>query len=166
MKTMKKALSFIFCSFIIILLSSSVVFSQKWNRKQKEVWSVVEKGWSDWKSGNADAVKASLHDSYQGWSGDQPFPMGKTRVSLMYEWMTANSKIQYFMLNPARIVVVKDVAVVHYYFTFLSQNTEGDETVSETMSGKNAETYIKKGGNWLLLGDMTIFDGDDGNDNN
>ena len=162
---MKKALSFIFCTFIIVLLSSSEVFSQKWNRKQKDVWSVVEKGWTDWKSGNAEAVKASLHDSYQGWSGDQPFPIGKNGETLMYEWMTANSEIQYFMLDPVRIVVVKDVAVVHYFFTFLSQRTEGEETISETMSGKNAETYIKKSGNWLLLGAMTILEEDDVHDN-
>lgn len=84
----------------------------------------------------------------------------------MYEWMTANSEIQYFMLDPVRIVVMKDVAVVHYFFTFLSQRTDGDETINETMSGKNAETYIKKSRKWLLLGGMTILDDDDNDDNN
>ncbi len=163
---MRKLLSYIFCSLIIVLLSSSVGFSQKWNRKQKDVWSVVETNWSDWKFGNAGAVKASLHDSYQGWSNDQPFPMGKNEVTSMYEWMTANSEIQYFMLDPVRIVVMKDVAVVHYFFTFLSQRTDGDETINETMSGKNAETYIKKSRKWLLLGGMTILDDDDNDDNN
>ena len=163
---MRKLLSYIFCSLIIVLLSSSVGFSQKWNRKQKDVWSVVETNWSDWKFGNAGAVKASLHDSYQGWSNDQPFPMGKNEVTSMYEWMTANSEIQYFMLDPVRIVIVKNVAVVHYFFTFLSQRPEGDETINVTMSGKNTETYIKKGGNWLLLGAMTILGEDNAPDNN
>jgi len=138
---MRKLLSYIFCSFIIVLLSSSAVFSQKWNRKQKDVWSVVEKSWTDWKSGNAEAVKASLHDSYQGWSSDQPFPIGKNGVTSMYEWMTANSEIQYFMVDPVRIVVVKDVAAVHYFFTFLSQRTQGEKTISETMSGKVGTGY-------------------------
>jgi hypothetical protein len=59
---------------------------------------------------------------------------------------------------------VKDVAVVHYYFIFSSEFTEDDETETETMSGKNTETYIKEGGNWLLLGDMTIFEEEDEDD--
>jgi len=163
---MRKLLGYIFCSFIIILLSTSAVFSQKWNRKQKDVWSVVEKSWTDWKSGNTEAVKASLHDSYHGWSSDQPFPLGKNGESSMYDWKTANSEIQYFMLDPVRIVVVKNVAVVHYFVTFSIQRTEGEKTISETMSRKNTETFIRKRGNWLLLGAMNILDDDDNDDNN
>lgn len=162
---MKKSLSLIYCTFIIVLLSSPEVFSQKWNRKQKDVWSVVEKGWTDWKTGNAEAVKASLHEQYMGWSSDQPFPIGKNGETSLYEWMAANSEIQYFMLDPVRIVVVKNVVVVHYFFTFLTQRTEGDDTINETISGKNTETYIRKRGNWLLLGAMTAFVEDDDENN-
>jgi len=163
---MRKLLGYIFCSFIIVLLSSSAIFSQKWNRKQKDVWTVVEKSWTDWKSGNTEAVKASLHDSYHGWSNDQPFPIGKNAETSMFEWMTASSEIQYFMLDPVRIVVVKNVAVVHYFVTFSIQRTEGEETIIETTSGKNAETYIRKRGKWLLLGAMRILDDDDNGNNN
>jgi hypothetical protein len=158
MKTMKRILGFIFCSFIIVVFGSSVIFSQEWTREQEEVWSVVEKSWSAWRSGNAMETLSSIHENYQGWSSDQPLPIDKNQISTMYEWMAANSKIEYFMLNPARIAIVKDVAVVHYYFTFSSKYTENDETESETMSGKNTETYIKEDGKWLLLGDMTIFE--------
>ncbi|KPL17235.1 MAG: hypothetical protein AMS26_01735 [Bacteroides sp. SM23_62] len=166
MKTMKKTLCLLFCSFIVLSLASSRVFSQEWTSEQEEVWSVVEKSWSDWQSGNATDVMASIHESYQGWSVDQPLPLGKKQVSAMYEWMAANSKIQYFMLNPARIVVENDVAVVHYYFVFSSEYTEDDETEQETLSGKNTETYIKEGGSWLLLGDMTIYEEEEDDDDN
>lgn len=161
---MRKALRFVFISFTLVLFGSSVVFSQEWNKQQTEVWSVVVKSWSDWQYGNQASVMASIHESYQGWSDDQPLPLGKKQVSSMYEWMAANSKIQNHMLNLARIVVVKDVAVVHYYFEFSSKFTEDDVTESITMRGKNTETYINEGGNWLLIGDMTIFEEDDDDD--
>ncbi len=161
---MRKALRFVFVSFTVVLLVSSVGFSQEWNKQQTEVWSVVVKSWSDWQYGNQASVMASIHESYQGWSDDQPLPLGKKQVSSMYEWMAANSKIQNHMLNLARIVVVKDVAVVHYYFEFSSKFTEDDVTESKTMRGKNTETYINEGGNWLLIGDMTIFEEDDDDD--
>ena len=161
---MKRILSFIFCSFIIVLFCSSVIYSQEWTKEQKEVWSVVEKSWSAWQSGDAMETLSSIHENYQGWSNEQPLPVNKKQISTMYEWMAANSKVDYFMLNPARIAIVKDVAVVHYYFSFSSKFTENDETESETVSGKNTETYIKEDGKWLLLGDMTFFEEDEDDD--
>lgn len=161
---MRKALRFVFVSFTVVLLGSSVGFSQQWNKKQTEVWMVVAKSWSYWESGNQAGVMASIHDNYQGWSDDQPLPLGKDQVSSMYAWMAANSKVQYHNLNIARIVVEKDVAVVHYYFEFLSEFTEDDETKSKTITGKSTETYINEGGDWLLLGDMTVIEDDDDDD--
>ena len=158
---MRKALRFVFVSFTVVLLVSSVGFSQEWNKQQTEVWSVVVKSWSDWESGNQASVMATIHNSYQGWSDDQPLPLGKKQVSSLYELMAANSKVKYHNLNIARIVVEKDVAVVHYYFEFLSEITEDDETERKTIAGKSTETYIKEGGNWFLIGDMTIIEDDD-----
>ena len=158
---MRKALRFVFVSITVVLLGASVGFSQKWNKKQTEVWSVVEKSWSALQSGNSTVVMALIHESYQGWSDDQPLPLLKKQVSTIYEWMAANSKVQYYTLNLARIVVEKKVAVVHYYFDVISEFTENDETEIKTMSGKKTETYIKEGRKWLLLGDMTIYDKDD-----
>jgi hypothetical protein len=34
----------------------------------------------------------------------------------------------------------------------------GDKKEQEQMHGKNAEFYVKEGGKWFLLGDMTTFE--------
>jgi hypothetical protein len=161
---MSKALRFVFVSFTVVLLGASVGFSQQWNKKQTEIWMVVVKSWSDWESGNHASVMASIHDNYQGWSNAQPLPLGKEQVSSMYQWMAANNKVQYHNLNIASIEVVKDVALVHYYFEFLNEFTEDDVTKRKTVKGKSTETYIKEGGDWLLLGDMTVIEEEEDDD--
>jgi hypothetical protein len=161
---MRKALRFVFVSFTIVLLGLSAGFSQQWNKKQTEVWSVVVKSWTAWESGNQAGVIASIHDNYQGWNNDQPLPLGKDQVSSIYTWMAANSKVQYHNLNLASLVVEKDVAVVHYYFEFLHEITEDDKTKSKTMRGKSTETYINEGRKWLLLGDLTLIEEEEDDD--
>jgi hypothetical protein len=48
-----------FCFTAITFIGSSIARAQEWSEKQKEIWSVVEKSWSDWKSGNATDVLAT-----------------------------------------------------------------------------------------------------------
>ena len=66
-------------------------------------------------------------------------------------------KLVDYDIEPARILVYDDVAVVHYYFEQTMTITKDDTTSEVNFKGKNAEFLIKEGGKWLLIGDMTFW---------
>jgi hypothetical protein len=84
--------------------------------------------------------------------------MSKEMVKAWFTEMKAKATADFFSLNPARIVVYEDAAVVDYYFNLSVTYTVGDEKKHETASGRNAEFYVKDSGKWLLLGDMTVYE--------
>jgi hypothetical protein len=60
--------------------------------------------------------------------------------------------------------VVDKSAVVQYYFEIGMTYTMGEKKTEQKMHGKNAEFYVKDGGKWLLLGDMTLHEDDEDDD--
>lgn len=158
---MKMTLKLLLAAVIILAASLGSISAQEWTDAQKEVWRAVEQGWLDWKSGDIDAAKASMHDKMQGWNNENPLPFSKAKIMELYAMMKENMKIEYYSLNPARITVTEDAAVVHYYFTFYAVYKMGEKQSEEKISGKNAEFYVKEKGEWLLLGDMTFIDEED-----
>jgi hypothetical protein len=153
MKKFAKCVVVVFAVF----LATTTAFAQEWTKAQKEVWQVVEDSWAKMKSGDVDGSIACVHDKYQGWNQEAPLPMTKEMIKKWYEELKATQKFDYF-LNPARIVVTENAAVVDYFFSIQATNITGDNKKMEPMRGKNAEFYVKEGSKWLLLGDMTTFE--------
>jgi len=153
MKTLLK------CAVVAVIASilTTAAFTQEWTKAQKEVWQVVEDGWAKWKAGDIPGSLAYLHEKYQGWNDQSPLPITKEMTSKRYEETKDNFKIDYFSLNPARIVITENAAVVDYYYTFEATYIKGEEKELIESNGQNAEFYIKEGGKWLLLGDMTTI---------
>lgn len=141
----------------IAFIASTAVFAQDWTKAQKEVWQVVEDTWAKAKTGNIDGMGAYIHEKYQGWNNEAPLPMTKERVLQVYKKMNETSKVEDYGINPARIVVTDNAAVVDYYFWLRETNTTGEKKAMEETVGRNVEFYVKEGGKWLLLGDMTVF---------
>ena len=153
---MKKLMNYVTIAVTIIaFLGASAVCAQEYTDDQKEVWKVVEDFWADWEKSDPDAGFAFVHDSYLGWNNEDPMPTSKAK------WLNSLKKYSPFLSNMdydidlARILVHKDVAVVHYYFTFSFLYTEGDVKEKVGYHGKWTEFFIKEKGNWMLLGDMT-----------
>lgn len=150
---------------VIILLMTKTALPQEWTKEQSEVWKVVQDGWTKWKAGDADGLAAITHEKYQGWSDDSPLPMGKQEVMQWFKDMKDMMKVNYYSIEPARIVVTKNAAVVDYYFDYSTVYTMNDKKESKESKGKNAEFYVKEDGKWLLIGDMTVHaEDDDGED--
>jgi hypothetical protein len=146
---------------VLVLAAATGVYAQEWNKEQTEVWKVVQDTWKGWKSGDAAAVSASLHDKYQGWSDDDPLPIGKASMMEWYNTMKDVMKISYYSIEPARITVLKSAAVVDYYCYFNLSWDLGDDKGSKEVKGKVVEFYAKEGDKWLLLGDMMVHGGED-----
>ena len=140
------------------LIATSTVLAQEWTKEQKEVWKVVEDSWTSWKAGDIESATACIHEKYQGWNEESPLPLSKEMVKAWFYEMKEKGKADYFSLNPARIVVSENAAVVDYYFNLSVTYTFGEEKKQETAKGRNAEFYVKVAGKWLLLGDMTVYE--------
>lgn len=83
-------------------------------------------------------------------------PVSKEIIKNWYSDYKDREQIELYELNPARICVTENAAVVDYFFYFEMTFTRGDKKELQEWYGKNAEFYVKEGGKWLLLGDLTI----------
>lgn len=142
---------------LIAFLGASTLNAQDWTKDQKEVLDVIENAWAKWQEGDFDASVASIHEKYLGWNQEDPLPTTKTKWVKSIEKMKDYVKLVDYDIEPARILVYKDVAVVHYYFEQTMSVTKNDTTTEINFKGKNAEFLIKEGGKWLLIGDMTFW---------
>ena len=82
----------------------------------------------------------------------------------MYDKYSQYMKVEYYDLEPARIVVEGNSAVVHYYFSYYSTFEMGDMKEEEEVKGRNADFMIKQNGKWMLLGDMSYATDEDDDD--
>jgi len=150
---MKRFIQYAIVSLAVIFMAGAS-HAQEWTKEQTEVWKVVQDTWKGWKAGDASAAFGSVHEKYQGWSDDSPIPMGKQSMVEWYNTMKDGMSMNYYNIEPARIVVLKEAAVVDYFYYMNVSWKMGDQSGSEEMKGKVAEFYVKEGGKWLLLGDM------------
>ena len=141
----------------IFLITASNVNAQEWTEDQLEVWQVVETAWENWQNGNYDAALESIHEKYLGWNHEDPLPTNKEKWIKTIKMMEGYAELTYFDLEPARITVYHNVAVVDYYFTQTMTFTKDGEAKDYTIKGKNAEFLIKEKDLWLLIGDMTFW---------
>lgn len=146
---------------VMTIIITTSVFAQEWTKEQKEVWQTVENSWIKWKAGDPDGATAALHPKYQGWSDETPLPMNKDAVLQYFRSMKETTTVIGYMINPARIVVTENAAVVHYYYSFAVTYAVGDQKKQEKGQGKYTEFYVKEGGKWLCLGDMSMEEDDD-----
>lgn len=153
---MKTSGKFVLVAFIAMIATTAV--AQEWTKDQKEVWQTVKNTWEMWKAGDLEAAVAALHPKYQGWSSNMPLPMDKESIMQMFQSMKDIMKIESYQINPARIAVADNAAVVDYYFQFSATYTMGENQKHVKYHGKYVEFYVKEGGKWLLLGDMTVYD--------
>jgi len=142
---------------LIAFIASTSAFAQEWTKAQKEVWQIVEDGWTKWKAGDITGTTIYLHEKYQGWNDQSPLPLTKEQVVRRFQEFKDREKIESFFLNPARIVITENAAVVDYYFSVESTFISGEKKEQLNYHGQNAEFYIKEGGKWMLLGDMTTI---------
>ena len=140
---------------MIAILGASTMNAQEWTKDQETVWQEIENMWTYWKAGDMDAAFANVHADYLGWNNSSPMPMSYTK------WVdaTKESKDLYsnrnFDIEPARILVHGDAAVVHYYYSMSYTYDDGEEKNKGKDHGRWTEFFVKEGDKWMLLGDFT-----------
>jgi len=94
-------------------------------------------------------------EKYQGWDDKSSLPISKEKAIQSYQELNKIRKLGVYDIEPARITVTENAAVIDYYYSFTATYTTGGKKESRDISGKNVEFWVKEGGKWLLLGDMT-----------
>ena len=159
---MKKLINYaVIALTCIAFLGTSTTFGQEWSKEQKAVWQEVENGWSAWKSGDIDGAFKGIHEKYLGWNNDDPLPISKEKWRSMNEALQDYLRVDFYDIQPARIVVYGDNATVYYFFKFYTVFQKSSTRNENKLKGRNVEFYVKEDGKWMLFGDMTYFDEDD-----
>jgi len=132
-----------------VLFLSGKNYAQQWSAEQKEVWAGVEKYWDVNQSNPMDFLQY-FDDSYLGWNYENGAPSVKSDVTKSFSYWTKKGKEQYHIITPARIWVNGDFAFVHYYYTLVTESTDGKPN---TDRGRWTDILMKKGSKWMLIGD-------------
>ena len=147
---MWKGSKVIFVFLILSTLCSFSVSAQQWTDAQKEVWTAVETYNDLAEKGDIQGFLSYFDESYSGWPYVADAPGSKKEVNKVVTYWLANSKTLYQTLTPARIWVSGDFAYVHYYYTQLTENSEGKK---EWEKGRWTDILMKKDGKWIMVGD-------------
>ena len=150
---MKTKTLLLFLLFIGIATTSAI--AQEWTKEQKEVWQVCVNTWENYKVGKIDAIAAVLHPKYNGWDDQTPLPYTKEKSVQQIKEFLSSMSLNYYDIEPARIIVTESAAVIDYYYSYSFTITQGDKKEIKERKGMYVEFYVKEKGTWLLLGDMT-----------
>lgn len=153
---MKKFINYTVISItMIVMFGASTLNAQNFTKEQKAVWQEVENKWTNWKTGDLDVAFANIDKDFLGWNSEDPMPVSKEKwVSPMKQTLSMRTKIN-FDIEPARILVRDNAAVVHYYYKYSFLYNDGQESQNISDMGKWSEYFIKEDGKWLLIGDFT-----------
>lgn len=142
------------CLFAGMVTSSAL--AQEWTKAQQEVWQVIENEWAAYKAGDIAGLTAIIHPKYQGWDETSPLPYSKEKIVEQLGDIFRTRKVIFYDIEPARITVTDNAAVVDYYYsyTYVDPSDESKKPVDRT--GRAVECYVKEKGKWLLLGDLGV----------
>jgi len=132
------------------LFLTTYVQSQNWSQEQTEVWKVVEGVWDAVQKGDAEIMVAFFHEDYKGWEWGDQYPRTKKTASEYFHYFFPSIHIITFSLEPMAIIVKNEMAVIHYYYTTLSEDGNGN---SSEEKGRWTDIYVKEKGKWLMIAD-------------
>ena len=139
-------------SMILILLSITFINSsaQSWTDNQLEVWESVQTYWDVAAKGDVNGFLSYFDDSFTGWPKTSATPHTKDQRSTFIINEFKDTKNVLYTITPLSIWVKDDFAFVHYVYTSLDKDGEGDEKWS---SGRWTDILMKKNNKWIMIGD-------------
>jgi hypothetical protein len=140
---------------MIAFIGTTNLQAQQWSQDEKAVWTEVENMWNNWKAGDLDAAFANVSHDYLGWNNMSPMPISYSKWVSSEKENAKRLSEKKFDIEPARILVHGNVAVVHYYYSYSFLYNEGDKKTRISSKGKWSEFYVKDNGKWMLIGDFT-----------
>lgn len=146
---MKNTVKFIFILCIYLFLTPPT-YGQNWSEEQTEVWKIVENVWETVQEGDAEKMADYFHEDYKGWEWGDFYPRTKKTASEYFHYFFPSSHLVTFSLEPMDIIVKNEMAVIHYYYTTLSEGVNGNAAEEK---GRWTDVYVKENGKWLMIAD-------------
>lgn len=140
----------LFCSIILVLADQKAALAQEWSAAQNEVWKAVEQHWQADLEQDLDRAMAYFHDDYLGWWNRDPMPSDKPEIRKWIAHHYKTGKVLVQSIKPVGIKLHGDVALVHYHWARVIQDSEGGEKLTR---GRWTDILRKQDGKWLLIGD-------------
>ena len=134
--------------FVFAFVSSVQAQQPSWNKSQMEVWDLVQKSWVDDVAENGNWPKDYVHNNYVSWGASSGGPSYKDSTIKWSRYDDESSDTLIYENSPASITVEDDTAVVNYYSTTVSTNSEGKRKRSVT---RISEVLIKDGRKWVFI---------------
>jgi len=136
-------------AFILVIILTINTQAQQWSAEQKDVWAGVQKYW-EINNNDPLAYFKYFDDSYIGWSYSNEAPGTREDALKSSKYSSTKVKQIYNILTPAKIWVNGDFAYVHYYYTQVSESSDGK---TNTEKGRWTDILMKKNGTWMIVGD-------------
>jgi ketosteroid isomerase-like protein len=146
---MKNLLS-VFFFFVLFLAACNFSQAQQWSAEQQDLWKGVQTYWEAGMASDPANMLSYWDDSYYGWSYENGAPGTKGDVTKAFNYWFKKGKVQYYTITPARIWVNGNFGYVHYYFTTVTESSDGKPM---TERGRWTDILMKKDGKWMLVGD-------------
>jgi len=134
----------------VLVLAAGSVSAQEWSAEQQEVWGQVEAYWEVYFQGDVPGFLAVFHDDYKGWQYGSPLPTGKASSEKWLTYSSESFKWVIYEIIPASIVVVDNIAIVHYFYSGVYTDAEGEKTNNQ---GRWTDVLMKDGDKWLIIAD-------------
>jgi ketosteroid isomerase-like protein len=120
---------------------------------EKEIWKNEKAYMGFFQKEDPEGVLTFWDKGGIGWPMGTPQPSGNSEARNKYlEDLFARTKVITFEIRPMAIKVFGDVAVVHYFVDWVSQDSEGNK---EKLKTRITHTWMKKEGQWKIIGGMS-----------
>jgi len=144
-------ITIIFLALSFIVFSTVPLAAQEWSDKQLEVWKNVQTYWDLDAKQDLDGFMSYFHEDYIGWSKESFFPGNKASLRKWLAEIYKNTKVIVTDLSPQAIQIFDDVAIVHYFYSQMTEDKEGKRTY---VKGRWTDILKKQGEKWVLIGDQ------------
>jgi len=136
--------------FVLVLLA--VVFvppasAQEWSSEQLAVWETIQSSW-DMEKDKEDWCAEVCHENLMAWGRDFPAPRNAEQTSMWLMRGFEDSTALENTLAPIAIVVQGDMGFAHYYYSTLSEGTDGKR---KTEHGRYTDVLVNDGGKWKFI---------------
>jgi hypothetical protein len=116
--------------------------------EQQDLWRRVNDLWAMSTERSADKVRSTLHPRYVGWDMTGPAP--HDREAAVQSVTGGSPVVEDYQLRPLSVEVYDHVAgIVHYTY---SATVAPKGATSFRVTGRWTEIYLKKDGQWVMIG--------------
>ena len=137
----------VLATVLAVVLANPAVAN--WSEEQTAVWSVVEQSWVDDAEETGEWPTAYVAEGYSSWGDTEAIPSNLAQAVASVRFGDESSTTVFYQVKPVTISINGDTAVVNYYSTVVSENSEGERNRRVSAI---TETLVRRDDTWLFLG--------------